>query len=68
MNVGEWKINLTLRVLPETRQEMHAFAAQEHRTLCNLATVLLQWAFEKSKAAASVHELMQGKRNAIETI
>ncbi len=59
--MGEWKINLSLRVLPETRREMDAFAAREQRTLSNLATVLLQWAFEKLKAAGSVHELMHGK-------
>jgi hypothetical protein len=59
--MGEWKINMTLRVRPETRQEMDAFAAQEQRTLSNLATVLLQWAFEKLKAAGSVHDLTHGK-------
>ncbi len=52
---------MTLRVRSETRQEMDAFALREQRTLSNLATVLLQWAFEKLKAAGSVHELMQGK-------
>ncbi len=59
--MGEWKVNMTLRVRSETRQEMDAFALREQRTLSNLATVLLQWAFEKLKAAGSVHELMQGK-------
>ncbi len=38
--MGEWKINMMLRMLPETRREMDAFAAREHRTLSNLATVL----------------------------
>ncbi len=40
---------------------MDAFALREQRTLSNLATVLMQWAFEKLKAAGSVHELMLGK-------
>jgi len=55
--MGEWKIGVTHRLRGDLRAEMIAFAAQEKRSLGNLAAILLEWSFEQLKVAGSTTRL-----------
>ncbi|MGB8473512.1 MAG: hypothetical protein WCE61_05430 [Candidatus Acidiferrum sp.] len=44
--MGEWKVQVSVRVLPEMRRELEVAAAREHRTLGNLGGILIEWALE----------------------
>jgi hypothetical protein len=57
--MGEWKINLTIRIRPSLRTEMEEFAVREQRSLGNLGAILLQWGFEQLKVAGSTHRLLK---------
>ncbi len=56
--MGEWKVQLSLRVRQDVRRELEALAAQERRTLGNLGEVLIEWSLEKLKAAGSTERLL----------
>lgn len=56
--MGEWKAPLSLRIRPQLRRDMEIFAARERRTLGNLGGVLIEWSFEKLKAAGSTEDLL----------
>jgi len=56
--LGEWKVQLSLRVRQDVRRELEALAAQERRTLGNLGEVLIEWSLEKLKAAGSTERLL----------
>ena len=57
--MGEWKASVTIRILPSLRTELIKFAEKEHRSLGNLGAILLEWAFEKLKAAGSTERLFK---------
>ncbi len=57
--MGEWKASVTIRIRPSLRSELIEFAENEHRSLGNLGALLLEWAFEKLKAAGSTNRLFE---------
>ena len=57
--MGEWKASVTIRIRPSLRSELIAFAENEHRSLGNLGALLLEWSFEKLKAAGSTEQLVK---------
>ncbi len=59
--MGEWKASVSLRIRPALRIELEQFAAQEQRTLGNVGSLLLEWAFEQLKAAGSTENLRKCK-------
>jgi hypothetical protein len=59
--MGEWKIQVSVRVSQALRVEFEKYAAAEKRTLGNFGAVLLEWAFEQLKAAGSTEKLLRRK-------
>jgi len=59
--MGEWKIQLSLRVRQEFRRELEEAAARERRKLGNVGEILLEWAFEQLKIAGSIDRLLKSK-------
>jgi len=59
--VGEWNVQVSVRVSQETRNELEKFAAAEKRTLANFGAVLLEWGFEQWKVLGSTERLMRFK-------
>ena len=55
--MGEWKMNVTLRVRGDLRTEIIQFAERERRSLSSLAAILLEWSFERLKSAGSTTKL-----------
>ena len=51
--MGEWKVQISVRVTPALRIEMEEFAARERRTLSNLGQMLVEWSFAQLKVAGS---------------
>jgi hypothetical protein len=56
--MGEWKMNVTLRMRGNLRTEINQFAEREKRSLSNLASILLEWSFEELKSAGSTTKLL----------
>lgn len=56
--MGEWKVSVTLRMRRDLRTEIVAFAEREKRSLGGLAAILLEWSFERLKAAGSTTRLL----------
>lgn len=59
--MGEWKIQISLRVRQTLRAALEEFAAREKRKLGNVGEVILEWGFEQLKAAGSVDRLLKYK-------
>jgi hypothetical protein len=59
--MGEYKVQLGLRVRQALRVELEEFAAREKRKLGNVGEVLLEWGFEQLKAAGSIDRLLKYK-------
>jgi hypothetical protein len=57
--MGEWKVQISVRVSQALRAELERYAAAEKRTLANFGAVLLEWAFEQLKAAGSTERLLR---------
>jgi len=57
--MGEWKIQVSVRVSQALRTELERYAAAEKRTLGNLGAVILEWAFEQLKVAGSTERLLK---------
>lgn len=57
--MGEWKVQVSVRVLPDLRRELEIAAERERRTLGNLGGILIQWAFEQLKVAGSSEKLLR---------
>jgi len=55
--MGEWKVQLSLRVKQSLRLEMEEIAARERRTLGNLGEILVEWAVEQLRKAGSATKL-----------
>jgi len=56
--MGEWKMNVTLRMRGNLRTEINQFAEREKRSLSNLASILLEWSFEELKSSGSTTKLL----------
>ncbi|HWZ99014.1 MAG TPA: hypothetical protein VN025_14745 [Candidatus Dormibacteraeota bacterium] len=59
--MGEWKVQVGLRVRQALRADLEEFAAREKRKLGNAGEVLLEWSFEQLKAAGSIDRLLKYK-------
>ena len=59
--MGEYKVQLGLRVRQALRVELEAFAGREKRKLGNVGEVILEWGFEQLKAAGSIDRLLKYK-------
>jgi hypothetical protein len=59
--MGEWKIQVSVRVSQALRAELEKYAAAEKRTLGNFGAVILEWAFEQLKSAGSTERLLKYK-------
>jgi hypothetical protein len=56
--MGEWKVQVSVRVLPEMRRELEIAAVRERRSLGNLGGILIEWAFERHKEVGSSEKLL----------
>jgi hypothetical protein len=59
--MGEWKIQVSVRVSQSLRAELEKYAAKERRSLGNFGAVILEWAFEQLKIAGSTERLLKYK-------
>lgn len=59
--MGEWRVQVSVRVSHAMRTELEKFAAAEKRTLANFGAVLLEWGFEQWKVVGSTERLMKYK-------
>jgi hypothetical protein len=59
--MGEWRVQVSVRVSQALRVELEKYAARERRTLGNFGAVILEWAFEQLKTAGSTERLLQYK-------
>jgi len=57
--MGEWKIQVSVRVSPTLRTELEKCAAKERRSLGNFGAVILEWAFEQFKVVGSTERLLK---------
>ena len=57
--MGEWKVQLSLRVRLALREELEAIAAREHRKLGNLSELVLEWGYAQLKEAGNTERLLQ---------
>ena len=59
--MGEWKVQVSIRVRQALRTELEEFAIREKRKMGNLAELILEWGFEQLKAAGSTDRLLRSK-------
>jgi hypothetical protein len=59
--MGEYKVQLSLRVRQALRAELEQFAAREKRKLGNIGEVILEWAYEQLKTVGSTERLLKYK-------
>jgi len=59
--MGEWRVQVSVRVSQAMRAELEKYAAREKRTLANFGAVVLEWGFEQLKAAGSTERLLKYK-------
>jgi hypothetical protein len=57
--VGEWRVQVSVRVSQAMRTELEKFAAAEKRTLANFGAVLLEWGFEQWRVVGSTERLIK---------
>jgi hypothetical protein len=57
--MGEWRVQISVRVSQAVRSELEKYAAREKRTLANFGAVLLEWSFEQLKAVGSTDQLLK---------
>ena len=59
--MGEWRVQVSVRVGQEMRAKLEKYAAREKRTLANFGAVLLEWSFEQLKSVGSTEQLLKQK-------
>jgi len=59
--MGEWRIQVSVRVSPALREELEKYAAKERRSLGNFGAVILEWGFEQLKTAGSTEKMLRFK-------
>jgi hypothetical protein len=59
--MGEWRVQVSVRVSQALRADLEKYAANERRTLGNFGALILEWAFEQLKAAGSTEKLLKYK-------
>lgn len=66
--MGIWKANVARRIRQDLREEMIQFAEREERSLGNLGAILLEWSFERLKAAGSTDKLLERRKKQLNEI
>jgi hypothetical protein len=61
--VGEWRVQVSVRVSQAMRTELEKFAAAEKRTLANFGAVLLEWGFEQWRVVGSTERRPRSRRS-----
>lgn len=59
--MGEWRVQVSVRVSQSLRAELEKYAANERRTLGNFGALILEWAFDQLKVAGSTEKLLKYK-------
>jgi hypothetical protein len=59
--MGEWRVQVSVRVSPQRRSELEQCAEREKRTLANFGALLLEWGFEQFKVVGSTERLLKYK-------
>lgn len=59
--MGEWRVQVSVRVSQAMRAELEGVATAEKRTLANFGAALLEWGFEQWKVVGSTESLMKYK-------
>jgi hypothetical protein len=59
--MGEWRVQVSVRVSPQRRTELEQCAGREKRTLANFGALLLEWGFEQFKMVGSTERLLKYK-------
>lgn len=59
--MGEWRVQVSVKVSQATRTELEKFAVAEKRILANFGAVLLECGFEQWKVFGSTKRLMKYK-------
>jgi hypothetical protein len=59
--MGEWRVQVSVRVSPEPRTELEQCARREKRTLTNFGAPLLKWGLEQFKVVGSTERLLKYK-------
>jgi hypothetical protein len=59
--MGEWRVQISVRVSQDFRREFEAWAEKERRKPSNLGSELLVWSFEQLKVAGSLTRLLNYK-------
>jgi hypothetical protein len=59
--MGEWRVQVSVRVSPAKRAELEQCAEREKRSLANFGAVLLEWAFEQFRVVGSTDRLLRFK-------
>lgn len=66
--MGIWKATVAMRIRQDLREEMIQFAEREERSLGNLGAILLEWSFERLKAAGSTDKLLGRRKKQLNDI
>ncbi len=59
--MGEWRVQVSVRVSPQRRTELEQCAGREKRTLANFGALLLEWGFEQFNVVGSTERLLKHK-------
>lgn len=66
--MGIWKATVAMRIRQDLREEMIQFAEREERSRGNLGAILLEWSFERLKAAGSTDKLLGRRKKQLNDI
>jgi hypothetical protein len=58
--MGEWKSQLSLRVLVASKADLETYAKRGNRTIGNLGETLIEWFSEQLRKAGSTEKLLEG--------
>jgi hypothetical protein len=59
--MGEWRVQVSVRVTEQRRRELEECAVREKRSLANFGAALLEWAFEQHQRVGSTERLLKLK-------
>jgi hypothetical protein len=59
--MGEWRVQVSVRVMPQQRTNLEQCAGREGRTLAKFGVLLLERAFEQLEVVGSTERLLKCK-------
>jgi hypothetical protein len=59
--MGEWKVNLNLRITVQRKAQLQEIADREKRSLGNLGNLLVEWATDQLVGFGSTEKLLRRK-------